>query len=144
MSRAPKRRAIFLPAARADLHRLANDDPALPRIALARIRDLETGRVDGVPLGAIAKTGDLGDCRKVYFGAGSTPSHRIVFRALGPAPSARIEIVEIVAVEARADLYAYLLAAVRLGRLPVEARPEYHRVHEEVIRRRRQQRERGG
>ncbi|MEK7422632.1 MAG: hypothetical protein AAB131_02210 [Actinomycetota bacterium] len=75
-------------------------------------------------------TGDLTDCRKLYFGLGDPPSHRIVYRDLAG------EIVEIVAVEARAEMYAYLLAAVRLGRLPIEAKPGFNRVHEQVIARR--------
>ncbi len=77
----------------------------------------------------MAKTGDLSDCRKLYFGLGNPPSHRIVYRVLDET----IEIIEIVAVEARADMYVYLLAALRLGRLPAETKPQLNRVHQQII-----------
>ncbi len=41
-----------------------------------------------------------------------------------------------VAVESRTDLYAYLLAASRLGRLPVESTKSFNRLHQDVIARR--------
>ena len=131
---APRRKAVFLAAARADVKRLHGDDEALAVLALTKIRELERGSIAGVPLAEMAATGDLTDCRKVYFGPGNPPSHRIVYRDLGPAEG--IEILEIVAVEAREELYAYLLAAVRLGRLPVESEPNFTRVHQEQITRR--------
>lgn len=81
----------------------------------------------------MAVTGDLADCRKLYFGLGDPPSHRIVFRELDDG---MIEVIEVVAVEAREDMYAYLLASVRLGRLPVESRPRYQRPHQATIGRR--------
>lgn len=82
----------------------------------------------------MASTGDLGDCRKLYFGLGQPPSHRIVYRELGPAGD--IEILEIVAIEARDELYAYLLASVRLNRLPAESKPRFNRLHQEIVQRR--------
>jgi hypothetical protein len=132
MSAGSRRRATFLKAAKDDVGRLVEDDLALAKLALRKIRDLEAGAVEGDPLEAMAKSGDLGDCRKLRFGPGAPPSHRIVYRVLD-GEIREIEIVEIVAVEARSELYAYLLAAVRLGRLPVETKPEFNRVHQQVI-----------
>jgi hypothetical protein len=121
-------------AAKADVRRLANDDKRLARLALERVRDLERRQVDGAPLNDMAATGDLSDCRKLYFGLGSPPSHRIVYRDLGPKGG--IEILEVVAVEARDQLYAYLLSAARLGRLPEESRPRLNRIHQQIVQRR--------
>lgn len=132
MSPPRRRRALFLNAAKADVARLAEDDRRLAQVALQRVRDLELRKVEGVPLTDMALTGDLGDCRKLYFGIGEPPLHRIVYRELGP--SGEIEILEIVAVEARDELYAYLLAAARLGRLPEESRPRFNRLHQQIIR----------
>jgi hypothetical protein len=129
-----RRRALFLDAAKADVGRLADDDRRLAQLALQRVRDLELGNVEGLPLNDMAVTGDLGDCRKLYFGFSDPPSHRIVYRGLGPQGG--IEIVEVVAVEARDELYAYLLAAARLGRLPTESQPRFNRLHQQIIRRR--------
>lgn len=130
----PKRHTVTLTsAALADLNRLADENPDLPRLALAKLKEYEAGLVDAVPLRAMAKTGDLGDCRKIYFGPGNPPSHRIVVHHLDKSV---VEVVEVVAVEARQDAYAYLLAANRLGRLPRETKPEFDRVHQTVIARR--------
>lgn len=130
---APRRvlRATFLAAAKADIGRLAEDDTVLATLALRKVKELERGGADGVPLEEMALTGDLGDCRKLYFGLGRAPSHRIVYRDLGEDQG--VEILEVVAVESRAELYAYLLAAARLGRLPIESRPRFNRLHQQVI-----------
>lgn len=133
MSAARRREVTFLKAAKDDVGRLNSDDPALAKTALLKVRDLEVGRVEGAPLEAMARSGDLGDCRKLYFGPGNPPSHRIVYRNVDDEGSNKIEVVEMVAVEARSDLYVYLLAAVRLGRLPTETKPHFNRVHQKVI-----------
>ncbi|HUZ44913.1 MAG TPA: hypothetical protein VMU63_10960 [Acidimicrobiales bacterium] len=133
------RAATFLPAAVQDLERLRGDDPALPGMALRKVRDLEVGEIEGQPLQEMAVTGDLADCRKVYFGQGNPPSHRIVYRQLDDGA---IDVLEIVAVEAREEMYAYLLAAVRLGRLPEESRPRFKRLHQAAIERRSSRRQR--
>lgn len=133
------RRATFVDAAGADIGRLAGDDRRLAALALRVVRDLELGVVDGEPLEEMALTGDLSDCRKLYFGFGSPPSHRIVYRQLGQDRT--VEIVEVVAVEAREHLYAYLHASSRLGRLPWESRRRFSRLHQDVITRRRAKRE---
>ena len=132
MRNPPRRIATFLPAAKADVGRLHDDDPDVARLALLKIRDLEARLVDGVTLEEMAKTGDLGDCRKLYFGPGKPPSHRIVYRHVDGDPTA-IEIVEVIAIESRSDMYVYLLAALRLGRLPAETKPHFNRVHQGVI-----------
>ena len=133
MARPTRRTVTLTSAALADLKRLDADDPALARLALTKPRDYEAGRIDAVPLRSMARTGDLGDCRKIYFGMGDSPSHRIVVHHIDEAT---VEVVEVVAVEARQGAYAYLLAANRLGRLPRETKPEFDRVHQTVIARR--------
>ena len=136
--RKPTRKATFLKAASDNIGRLADDDPDLAVLALRKVRELEARTVEGVKLEEVAVTGDLGDCRKLYFGPGDPPSHRIVYRELGEQEG--IEVVEAVAVEAREQLYAYLLAAKRLGRLPTESEPRFRHQHQEVIQRRSQRR----
>jgi hypothetical protein len=140
MSTARRRTATFLAAAKDDIGRLYADDPDVARLALLRVRDLEARKVEGIPLEEMAKAGDLGDCRKMYFGPGNPPSHRIVYRHLDDDPT-KVEVVEVIAVEARADMYVYLLAASRLGRLPVETKPQFNRVHQAVIKKRSASRE---
>lgn len=133
MARPVRRTVTLTSAALADLKRLGEDNPDLPGLALAKLKAYEVGRIDAVPLRAMAKTGDLGDCRKIYFGPGDPPSHRIVVHHIDETT---IEVVEVVAVEARQDAYAYLLAANRLGRLPRETTPGFDAVHQTVIARR--------
>lgn len=102
-------------AARQDLHDLKQHDIGLVRAALRLAKRIERAEIDGVPLRDFGKTGDLGDCRKAYFGADAgADTHRMVFRLLrGDA----IEIVEIVSVGEREGDVAYLQAALRLGRI---------------------------
>lgn len=128
--RARPRRACFLEQARDDIARLQKDDERLAGLALGTIRRLERGETQGVPLDERAVTGDLGDCRKIYFGLGDPPSHRIVYRDVSDGT---VEIIEIVAIERREEMYVYLLTAVRLGRLPIESKPRFNRVHQRVI-----------
>lgn len=78
----------------------------------------------------MASYGDLSDCFKVYFGTTDEPTHRIVYRHLDDGD---IEVIEAVAVEARADGYVYLLAASRLGRLPKESKRRFDRIHQAMI-----------
>jgi hypothetical protein len=103
-----------------------------------KVKELEARTVDGAPLENMAVTADLTDCRKLYFGLGDPPSHRIVYREL--EDSGDVEILEVVAVETREELYAYLLAANRLGRLPQATEGRFNRLHQQVIQRRAQRR----
>ncbi len=115
------RKVQYLGAAATDIERLANDDPVVGRLAASKVRELARGDVVGKPLAEMASTGDLSDCFKLYFGIGSPPTHRIVYVEITDAGPPVLEIVEIVEiVEERDDLYAYLLASNRLGRLPTE------------------------
>jgi mRNA interferase RelE/StbE len=130
------RKVRFLGAAATDIERLAKDDPVIGRLAALKVHELARGDVVGEPLAEMASTGDLSDCFKLYFGIGSPPSHRIVYIEIADTGPPVWEIVEIVAVEERDDLYAYLLASSRLGRLPPESKPTFNRLHQVRIKRR--------
>ena len=130
MVRRTARRLEYLPAAVADLKRLQEDDPALAIEAGRILADVAAGRRDGEPLSAMAATGDLSDCRKIYFGHRNQPTHRIV---LQQRPDGTLEVLLIVAVEARADAYVYLLSAERLERLPQPQQPNLDRLRQERI-----------
>ncbi len=113
-----------------DLTRLKKLDVSLASIALRLLQQIGTGVVLGIPLENLPKFGDLSDCRKVYFGYGNPPTHRIVYRIVDETV---IEIIDVVAVETRDDAYVYLLTALRLQRLPKETQPEYQSVHQRMI-----------
>lgn len=130
MSKSTPRRIDISPDARQDLLRLKSTDTALATVAASMLKRLASGRITGVPLEKMPKFGDLSDCRKVYFGYGNPPSHRIVYREIDET---RIEVFEIVALESRDDAYVYLLTALRLQRLPQETHQEYMSVHQRII-----------
>ena len=136
----PRRRLTVLLAADGDVRRLGEDDPRLELRALGLISLIADGRVRGDDLQHLPLYGDLSDCRKVYFGAlgDGRPTHRLVYQVVGVDDDGveAVEVVEVVAVEAREDGYAYLLAALRLGRLPDDTRPEAKRVDQNVKARR--------
>jgi hypothetical protein len=118
------------PEAREDVRRLTKLDRRLAVVASTALRDIANGTTVGVPLEKMAKFGDLSDCRKVYFGYGNPPTHRIVYRELDEET---IEIIDVVALESREDAYVYLLAAERLRRLPEETQQEFKSVHQRII-----------
>jgi len=134
--KAPPRRVEYLNAAVADLQRLKGDDEALYRRARGLLDLVEANEYDGVPLEEMSKYGDLSNCRKIYFGHGpARNSHRIVYQVVEPGDGgdAKVEVVEVVAVEARDEGYVYLKAAERLGLLPAETRPTLKRVQQRRI-----------
>ena len=118
------------PEAREDVRRLTKLDRRLAVVASTALRDIANGTTVGVPLEKMAKFGDLSDCRKVYFGYGNPPTHRIVYRELDENT---IEIIDVVAIESREDAYVYLLTAERLRRLPAETQQEFTSVHQRII-----------
>lgn len=130
MSAVPRRIIEISPDARQDLIRLQSIDVALATVAASMLKRLSSGNITGIPLEKMPKFGDLSDCRKVYFGYGNPPSHRIVYREIDKT---HIEVFEIVALESRDDAYVYLLTALRLQRLPQETREEYMSVHQRII-----------
>ena len=130
MSKSIPRRIEISPDARQDLLRLKSMDTALATVAASMFKRLASGSISGVPLEKMPKFGDLSDCRKVYFGYGNPPSHRIVYRIIDET---RIEICEVIAVESRDDAYVYLLTALRLQRLPQETHQQYLSVHQRII-----------
>ena len=127
----PRRREVRLsdPAV-ADLVRLNEDDPRIAQLARSYLALLESGKLTGKPLEVMPRYGDLSDCRKIYFGLGSAPTHRIVYLE---QDDGTIEIDEVVAIEARPEGYVYLLAANRLGRLPEESKPRFLDLHQQKI-----------
>lgn len=112
-------RLSFTDAALADLQRLADEED--PRLVLAAMRVLarvDRGEIVPKPLTFMAKTGDLTDCARVYFGlAHDDATHRIVLRQHGAGIT-----VEVIAVDSRAHDVPYLLASLRLGRLQGDRR----------------------
>lgn len=118
------------PEAREDVRRLTKLDRRLAVVAATALRNISNGTTVGVPLEKMAKFGDLSDCRKVYFGYGNPPTHRIVYRELDENT---IEIIDVVAIESREDAYVYLLTAERLRRLPEETQQEFISVHQRII-----------
>ncbi|KGA09923.1 MAG: hypothetical protein GM46_6515 [actinobacterium acAcidi] len=118
------------PEAREDVRRLTKLDRRLAVVAATALRNISNGTTVGVPLEKMAKFGDLSDCRKVYFGYGNPPTHRIVYRELDEST---IEIIDVVAIESREDAYVYLLTAERLRRLPEETQQEFTSVHQRII-----------
>ncbi len=92
---------------------------------MVALQVLDPGRLHQEPLSAMAATGDLSDCRKIYFGHRNQPTHRI---ALQQRPDGTLEVLFVVAVETRADAYVYLLSAERLQRLPQPQQPNLDRL----------------
>ena len=101
----------------------ADDLASLPTEALRReaLRALVRAQADppdrSARLGYHAETGDLDDCRKIYFDEpdfGGRPRWRIVVRLL-PSDVAPTTL-ELVAIGRRDRLYVYLRAARRLRR----------------------------
>lgn len=127
------RKVTYTEAAGKDLARLKGDDPTLANRARNLAKLLQLGEITGFPLTEMPKYGDLSDCRKIYFGTPSEPkSYRIVYQD-GPS-AGDVEVLEVVAVEARDDGYVYLQAAKRLGRLPSESEAKLKHVHQRRIR----------
>ena len=75
---------------------------------------LDAGRLSPVRLNDYVKTGDLSECGTIVVEVSGHPEHRIVVRDLGRG---RFEVSEVIAIEARAEDLAYLLAGLRLGRI---------------------------
>ena len=109
----PYRNVTFLRAATDDLRSLADRRPAVALEVFALLKRLDDGRLVPQHLRQFGKTGDLGDCGKIRVVVDGNPEHRIVVRGTEGA----FVVVDVVAVEERADDLAYLLAALRLGRL---------------------------
>lgn len=112
--RGSQRVVTFLDDAVDDLRDIALHSQAIAIEAIRRVRQLERGQIDPTPLRDFAKTGDLRDCGKVTVLVDGEPEFRIVVRDVG---GGRFEVVNVVAVEARADDLAYLLAGLRLERI---------------------------
>jgi hypothetical protein len=128
---------VLIKAAEQDLVRILAEDRKLGVRVRAVLELLADGSVAGVPLREMASYGDLRDCMKVYIGRSpQSASHRIVYRVRAGSAPREASTLEVIAVEVREEGYAYLLAADRLGRLPVETRSKFGRVHQKMIARR--------
>ena len=96
------------------------DIDALPRpaqeAAVLMLRAVLEGDERGAPLDTRASTGDLADCRKIYFDPNPhlKPRYRLVVRFRPNLVEA--VVVEAVAVGRRESMDAYLRAARNLGR----------------------------
>ena len=86
--------------------------------ALTLLVEVSRGNLTGHKLEKLVATGDLSDCRKIYFDADNNqkPRYRLVYR-LTPDEICAVA-VEAVAVGERRSLDAYVRAAKNLGRLP--------------------------
>jgi mRNA-degrading endonuclease RelE of RelBE toxin-antitoxin system len=100
----------FHAQARDDLRNLGSG--ALKLEAAKFLLVLERAPLFGEQLGEHAETGDLSDCRKIYF---DKARHRIVYRVL--PNEKRPKSVEVIVIGARAELEVYTEAIRRLGRL---------------------------
>lgn len=107
-------RVVVTSAALEDLRSIARRHPPVLAETVRLLRGLERGLVAVQPLRNFGKTGDLSDCGKIRVIVDGMPEHRIVVHDLGDGG---FEILDVVAVEERADDVVYLLAAVRLSRL---------------------------
>lgn len=90
---------------------------ALRKRAIELLAHIAKGEVRGSPLDARVATGDLSDCRKLYFDADPSnpkPNYRLVYRLM-PSEADAAE-VQAVAVGERFELDAYLRAQRNLGR----------------------------
>lgn len=105
------------PEALDDLRRLA---PDLVTEAFGLMFRLREHPHLGQALGDHPETGDLSDCRKLYF---NQVRHRIIYQA-DPADARDPKRVRILAVGRRADLGVYRETARRLGRTPGVDAPE--------------------
>jgi hypothetical protein len=100
----------FHAQAREDLRNLGSH--ALKLEAAKFLLELERAPLFGEKLGNHAETGDLSDCRKIYF---DKARHRIVYRVL--PNEKKPETVEVIVIGPRAELEVYTEAIRRLGRL---------------------------
>ncbi len=114
MNRGRAVRVLVTEWARDDLRAIQLRHPDVVVKVLSLLQQLESGRLQVRRLRSFSKTGDLSDCGKIPVLVDGAPEHRIVVRELGDGD---FEIVEVVAVEERADDLVYLLTALRLSRL---------------------------
>lgn len=105
-----------LPGFEGDLFALASR--ALMECTLTLLVEVSRGDLSGQQLEKLVATGDLSDCRKIYFDIDNNqkPRYRLVYR-LTPT-EVRAVAVEAFSVGERRSLDAYVRAARNLGRLP--------------------------
>ena len=91
---------------------------ALMERTLALLVEVSKGNLTGQPLEVLVATGDLSDCRKIYFDVDNNqkPRYRLVYRIT--PNEVRAVAIEAVSVGERRNLDAYVRAARNLGRLP--------------------------
>lgn len=89
---------------------------ALQQVAVNFIIKLVRGEIRGTRLEDNEFVGNLSDCYKLYFDLTPSdgPRYRIIFRYL-PIPD-KPEILELIAIGKREDLFVYYEAIKRLGR----------------------------
>lgn len=105
-----------LPGFEGDLFALPSRE--LMERVLTLLVEVAKGTLTGQPLEDLGVTGNLSDCRKIYFDLDNNdkPRYRLVYR-LTPN-EIRAVAVEAVAVGERRNLDAYYRAAKNLGRIP--------------------------
>lgn len=108
------RNVTFLDAAIDDLRRVNERSRAVVLEVFRMLKEVDAGRLRPTRLRDFAKTGDLGDCRKLVVALEGEPEYRIV---VIDRDGKGFTVIEVVAVEQRLDDLAYLLAGLRLGRI---------------------------
>lgn len=85
---------------------------------LTLLVEVARGNLSGLELEKLVATGDLSDCRKIYFDIDNNqkPRYRLVYRLM--PNEIRAVAVEAVSVGERRGLGAYVRAARNLGRIP--------------------------
>jgi len=89
---------------------------ALMKRALTLLVEISRGNLASHKLEKLVATGDLSDCRKIYFDTDNNqkPRYRLVYRL---TPN-EVRAVAVEGVGERRSLDAYVRAAKNLGRLP--------------------------
>lgn len=110
----PFHRVQFTDDAVADLHSIRERAAPVLASVFTALKRLDRGDLAPTPLRDFGKTGDLADCGKIVVETDGYPEYRIVVRRRDDG----YEVDLVVAVDERAGDLAYLLAGLRLGRIP--------------------------
>jgi hypothetical protein len=100
------RRVQFLDEAADDMRALADKSRPVLLEVLRLLKLLDLEQLSPTPLHDFSKTGDLSDCGKIVVAVEDEPE-----------VGARVDVVDVIAVEHRTQDLPYILAGLRLGRI---------------------------